>query len=113
MKEINFNNKTFALIENSKSGSVDSDTIFKYQQTNKLVTADYSGGTIVYGKIIANLIDDKLHMLYQCFTTDNQLKAGKAIAKISFTQNDKIKLTLNWEWLDDNNEKGTSEYIEM
>jgi len=40
------------------------------------------------------------------------LKAGKAIADISFTENGKIKLILNWEWLGDRKETGVSEYIE-
>jgi hypothetical protein len=113
MKNINFNNRTFVLVENSENGKVNSDTLFKYQQKGDLVTANYSGGTIKYGKIIAHLVEDKLHMLYQCLTTENQLKAGKAIAKITFTENNKIKLSLNWEWLDNTIEKGTSEYIEL
>jgi hypothetical protein len=52
-------------------------------------------------------------MLYQCLTTANELKAGKAQAKISFTSEGKIKLHLNWEWLTDVIEKGESEYIEV
>ncbi len=112
MENISFNNKTFSLIENSQNGKTNSDTIFKYQQEGNLVTAEYFGGNIKYGKIIANLKDNKLQMLYQCLTTDNELKAGKAIANISLNENGKIKLTLNWEWLDGKKEKGTSEYIE-
>ena len=54
-----------------------------------------------------------MNMLYQCLTTDNQLKAGKALAKITRTGNEKMKLSLNWEWLTNNNEKGNSEYIEI
>ncbi len=113
MGKINFNNKTFLLVENSENGKVNSNTIFKYQQNGNLVTADYSGGTIKYGKIIAHLVDDKLHMLYQCFTTNNELKAGKAIANVSINTLGKIKLTLNWEWLNEPFEKGTSEYKEV
>jgi hypothetical protein len=113
MNPFNFNNKKFALIQNSESGQVNSETIFEYKQQDNLVTAHYYGGTIKYGKIIANLKNDELNMLYQCITTDNQLKAGKAIAKISLTANGKIKLFLNWEWLTNGNEKGVSEYIEI
>lgn len=113
MTKFNFNNKRFALIENSDSGQVNSETIFEYNQEGNLVTADYSGGTIRYGKIIATLKDDELNMLYQCLTTDNLLKAGKAIAKISITSKGKIKLSLDWEWLTNGNEKGKSEYIEI
>ena len=111
--KFNFNNKRFALIQNSESGRVNSETIFEYKQDNNLVTADYYGGSIEYGKIIADLQDDELCMLYQCLTTDKQLKAGKAKAKISLTNTGKIKLSLNWEWLTDSNEKGYSEYVEI
>ena len=112
MSEFNFNNKTFSLLENSKNGKVNSETIFKYKQEGNLVTADYYGGTIKYGKIIANLSNKTLNMLYQCITTENELKAGKAIAEISLTNDKKIKLKLNWKWLDKVNDSGISEYIE-
>lgn len=113
MNNINFNNKKFALIENSTTGEVNSETIFEYQQTDNLVTADYYGGTIAYGKIIAHLRGSKLEMLYQCFTTDNQLKAGKAIADISTDKDQRIKLQLDWEWITGDYSSGTSEYIEI
>ena len=112
MSEFNFNNKTFSLLENSENGKVNSETIFKYKQDGDLVTADYYGGTIKYGKIIAHLNNNTLNMLYQCITTEKELKAGKAIAEISLSKGNKIILKLNWEWLDGQKEKGISEYIE-
>jgi hypothetical protein len=111
--EIDFNNKTFSLVENSANGKVGTDTVFKYKQDGNLVTADYFGGTIKYGKIIANLTGDRLDMLYQCMTDDNELKAGRATALISLAENRKMNLKLNWEWLGDNKESGTSEYVEL
>lgn len=112
MSKYNFNNKTFSLVENSENGRVNSETIFQYKQEGNLVTADYSGGSIIYGKIISHLEGSQLIMLYQCLTSRNELKAGKAIAEISLTAANKIKLNLKWEWLGDKNEKGVSEYIE-
>jgi hypothetical protein len=112
MSEIDFNNKTFSLISNAGNGAVNSETVFEYSQNGNLVTADYYGGTIKYGKIIAILKDNQLDMLYQCITTDNKLKAGKAMAEISIAENEKIKLRLNWKWLDRNEGTGISEYIE-
>ncbi|MGC6431702.1 MAG: hypothetical protein ACON5F_11720 [Jejuia sp.] len=112
MSEFNFNNKTFSLIENSENGQVNSETVFKYKQEGDLIMADYSGGTVVYGKIIGQLVEDKINMVYQCLTSDKKLKSGKALAKISLTDNNKLKLKLDWEWLDSTNEIGTSEYIE-
>ncbi|MGL4630900.1 MAG: n-acetylglutamate synthase [Leadbetterella sp.] len=113
MSTYKFHNKKFELVQNSETGQVNSDTVFEYKQEDNLVTADYYGGSIKYGKIIADLKGDELDMLYQCMTIDNQLKAGKAIAKISLTENGKINLRLNWQWLTNGNENGVSEYIEI
>jgi hypothetical protein len=112
MKKFNFNKKTFVLLQNTEGGQVNAETLFKYKQKGNLVTADYAGGSVIYGKIIAHLEGDTLNMLYQCLTTDNQLKAGKAIAKASWTNEGKIHLSLNWEWLNESQTKGQSEYIE-
>lgn len=112
MSEYDFNNKTFFLMENSENGQVNSATIFDYKQQGNLVTADYQGGSILYGKIIAVLEGNYLNMLYQCVTMESKLMSGKAKAQISLNENNKIKLVLNWEWLDDGKEKGISIYIE-
>lgn len=108
----NFHNKTFTLVENSKNGSATSKTIFEYKQEGNLVTADYLGGGITYGKIIARLENETLHMLYQCVTDEGELKAGKATAKVSLNKKNKLKLILDWEWLNGTGQKGVSEYIE-
>jgi len=108
----NFHNKTFSLVENSENGSASSKTIFEYKQEGNLVTADYHGGGITYGKVVSKLENNLLHMLYQCLTDEGELKAGKAIARVSLNKENKIMLRLNWEWLGDNTKKGTSEYIE-
>jgi hypothetical protein len=113
MDKFNFNNKRFALIQNSDSGEVNTETVFEYKQEDNLVTADYFGGTIKYGKIIAVLKGEQLNMVYQCLTTDGELKAGKAIGQISLEENGKMKLSLDWEWLTNGSEKGKSEYIEI
>jgi len=120
MKTYNLHNKTFTLVQNSEHGATDSQTIFHYQQEGDLVTADYSGGSIRYGKIIARLENDHLQMLYQCMTNEGELKAGKASAKLSFNEpasplgrSEKIKMQLDWEWLNDSKKKGRSEYLEQ
>ncbi len=112
MSSFNFDNKTFVLLENSEKGRASATTVFQYQQNGNLVTADYSGGSIRYGKIIARLEGAKLHMIYQCMTTEEELKAGRAIADISLTEASKIHLRLNWEWLGEVEGNGVSEYVE-
>jgi len=41
MGKFNFDNKKFALIQNSESGQVNSETVFEYKQNENLVTVDY------------------------------------------------------------------------
>lgn len=113
MADFDLNNKKFTLIQNTSKGRVDSETIFEYKQDGNLVMADYFGGSIKYGKIIAKLNGKKLNMLYQCLTTDDELKAGKAIADIYSSDNGKLKLSLVWEWLTDRGGRGESEYLEI
>jgi len=108
----NFQNKTFLLVENAANGTVNQDTIFKYQQNGDLVTADYKGGTVIYGKIIARLQGDQLLMRYQCLTIENTFKVGKAIAQITQLPDGKLQLSLDWEWIDGGIGKGQSIYIE-
>ena len=113
MKKINFNNKNFVLLKNTKSGTVNSDTVFKFMQKGNLVTADYHGSMVTYGKIIAYLEKDTLEMLYHCLTAENELKAGKAQAKISLTEDQKITLRLDWKWLTGDKSHGESIYSEV
>ena len=93
-----------------KTGKVSSETIFFFKQEKDLVTADYHGGQIRYGKIIALLQNEKLVLLYQCVTNGGLLKA---VAKVSYTKNQKIRLKMNWEWITGEISKGESEYIEI
>lgn len=113
MQPINFNNKTFRLVNNSENGTSNSETTFLYRQEGNLVTADFSGGTVRYGKIIALHEGEQLRMVYQMITTGNELKAGQAIAQISRIPDGRIQLSLDWEWLEPGSNRGRSEYEEI
>jgi len=112
MSQINLNKKTFVLLENSENGVVNSETRFDYKQEGTLVTANYSGGTVIKGTIIGQLIAFDLFMLYHCITSSNELKAGKATAQVSTNSNGRIELHLKWKWLT-SEESGESVYVEQ
>ena len=82
-------------------------------QKGNLVTADYHGSKVTYGKIIAYLEKDTLEMLYHCLTAENELKASKAQAKISLTEDQKITLHHDWKWLTGDKGHGKSIYKEV
>jgi hypothetical protein len=112
MGAVNFQGKTFVLQHNTENGTTNATTVFKYQQEGNLVTADFMGGSVQYGKIIAIHKGDYLDMIYQMLTSTDELKSGKAIANIIVADDNKIQLHLNWQWLTDSDNKGTSTYIE-
>jgi hypothetical protein len=109
---IGFHNKTFTLLQNSAKGTANDETVFHYEQEDDLVTAEYYGGSIRYGTIVAILDGEQLHMRYQCLTTSKELKSGKATAQISFDEHGRMLLSLDWQWLAQGGEAGTSVYVE-
>ncbi len=113
METIDLNNTCFALVENSAAGTVNKDTLFHYKQDGDLVSADYSGGTIRHGTITAKRDGDALEMLYQCTTTEGQLRAGRAEALIGRNADGRVTLQLEWEWLTDPGLKGRSSYVQV
>ncbi len=108
-----FDNKRFTIVQNSANGKADAQTQFRFSQEGDLVTAEYFGGDIRSGKIIAKLIGNQLDMRYQCITSSGELKSGKAMADISVDDRGKIRLHLDWEWLDGDGSGGRSEYVEQ
>jgi len=55
---INFDNRMFRSIANSEDGEVGSDTIFYYRQDGDAVWAEYAGGEIVRGFLLAKVMPD-------------------------------------------------------
>jgi len=107
------NGKTFGLVSNDPNGEAGEKTLFHYTQQGHIVSARYSGGTIVHGSIAALLKGDLLNMVYHCITMDGLLKSGKATALLSWTKDGKIRMTLDWEWLEPNVGHGQSAYEEI
>lgn len=110
--DINLDKKKFLLVDNSEKGTVNTDTVFEYSQNGNIVTAVYYGGSIQHGNILATLKGRQLDMVYLCLTNGGDLKAGKALADITMSKDKKLMLSLQWQWLNDSQESGTSEYIE-
>jgi hypothetical protein len=62
---MNYNNKTFRPVANTKNGETSSDTLFKYTQKDNIVTAKYSGGEILQGHLIGLVaLDGSIDMCY-------------------------------------------------
>jgi hypothetical protein len=106
---INYDNRNFRSISNSETGEVGSETIFRYHQEGKVVWAEYSGGEIVRGMLIAKMLpDDSLDMRYQHINRKGDLMTGfcKSIPEILL--DGRIRLYEEWQWTCGDQSSGSS-----
>ena len=74
MNKINYEGRIFKSVSNTETGEVSNETTFYYHQKNDLVWAEYSGGAIVFGTLIAKVTEDGvLEMRYQHLNSNNEL----------------------------------------
>ena len=106
---INYHKKTFRSVSNTSNGEVGSETFFYYQQEGNIVTARYSGGSIVEGRLIA-LVDTEgvLDMRYHHVNTAHELMTGTCVSKPEVLANGKLRLHETWQWTSGDKSSGTS-----
>lgn len=106
---INYNNRTFRPIQNSKNGETSMETIFLYKQIDNVLTSEYSGGKIKYGHLIG-LVDDNgnIEMSYHQINDKGELMTGICKSEPKILKNGKIRLYESWEWTSGDKSKGQS-----
>jgi hypothetical protein len=107
--KINYNNKTFRPVKNSKNGEITEETIFKYKQKGNVLTAKYGGEKIQKGHLVG-IVDEigNIEMRYHQINTKGQLMTGICFSKPEILVDGKIRLYENWEWTSGDNSKGES-----
>ena len=106
---INYNNRIFKPVTNSENGETSSETTFHYKQNGNILTAEYSGGKIVYGHLVG-LVDESGHidMRYHQINTAGELMTGICHSKPEILENGKIRLHETWQWTSGDRSKGES-----
>ena len=106
--------KTFRSLQNTDNGEVGVDTIFHYRQCGSVVSAEYSGGAIVVGHLVANMLSSgQLDMRYHHINRDGEIMIGKCLSTPEITANGKLKFKEKWQWLSGDMSSGYSEIIEQ
>jgi hypothetical protein len=96
---ISYDNRRFRSTENSETGEVGSETVFHYHQDGDVVWAEYSGGEIVRGTLIALVLDDdSLDMRYQHVNRSGELMTGICSSKPEILPDGRIRLYEKWQW---------------
>lgn len=110
---MNYDGKTFRSAGNTANGEVSSDTIFHYHQDGSIVWAEYAGGSIVRGSLIAKVIegegeDGGLDMRYQHVNKDGALMTGRCRAKPERLEDGRLRMREVWQWTSGDCSKGES-----
>ena len=107
--KINYNDRTFRPVNNSEAGEAGADTLFRYYQDGSVVWADYSGGEIICGQLIA-LCDHegRLDMRYQHINVRGELMTGVCKSMPEALPDGRIKLHEEWRWTSGDGSTGTS-----
>ena len=106
---INYDNKTFRAISNSENGEANEETLFEYQHEGNVVSATYSGGSIVFGHLIGVVNDDNtLDIRYHHLNIMGELMTGTCISVPEVLPNGKIRLYETWKWTSGDESEGAS-----
>ena len=99
MSTINYHGKRFRSLQTSVSGDVGQDTVFHYYQDGTIVWADYAGGSVKRGSLIA-VVDaaGNLDMRYQHVDHLDRLKTGVCRSTPERTAAGRLRLHETWQW---------------
>lgn len=106
---INYNGKIFRPTLISENGETSSQTLFIYNQTGNILTAEYSGGKIKKGHLIG-LVDENgnIDMRYHQVNDKDEIMTGICKSRPEILENGKIRLHETWQWASGNKSKGQS-----
>ena len=105
----NYNAKKFASKSNSNTGDVGEETIFNYKQDKNLLTATYSGGSIISGQMLGIVESNgNLRFHYQHINTEGVLRSGFCISIPELMKDGRIRLYESWKWSDGDQSEGKS-----
>src|SRR5882724_5242418 len=96
---INYDGRIFRLITNSTNGDVHSDTSFAYHEKDGLVWAEYFGGGIVKGMLLAKkAADGSLDMRYHHVNSSGELMTGLCNSHVKVLADGRYRLEEAWRW---------------
>ena len=112
--EFNLDGKVFRSISNTRNGDVSAETRFHYRQMGNLVTADYSGGGIRIGHLIAKVMTGgRLDMRYHHVNDRGDFMLGKCISTPERLPDGRLRFREEWQWLSGDLSSGHSEVEEV
>jgi len=104
-----YDNKTFRSVTNTSNGEVSNETLFHYHQQDKVVWAEYAGGGILKGFLIAVVLESGLlDMRYEHVNTQGELMTGRCSSTPENLPDGRIRLYEQWQWTSGDESSGSS-----
>ena len=99
MRAINYDGRVFGMLS-STTGDAEAvaSTRFHYHQSENVVTCEYSGGSVLVGRMIALVDEDGgLTLRFEHVYTDGRMMSGKGIATPEVLSDGRLRLHETYE----------------
>ncbi len=114
VKKINYNGRVFRPMKTSATGEADPDTVFRYFQDGDIVWADYSGGAVKAGHLIATVdAEGNLDMRYHHFNSSGELMTGICRSTPEVLADGRLLMHEKWQWTSGDMSTGESQLEEI
>ena len=114
MTNLNLDGKTFRSAANTPNGEVGAETLFRYHQSGSIVSAEYSGGAIVTGHLLAVIDGDgRLDMRYHHLNDQGELMVGRCVSIPEAMPDGRLRYHETWQWLTGDQSSGQSTIEEV
>jgi hypothetical protein len=109
MPTFNFHGRVFRSVSNSPNGEVGAETIFRYRQEGNIVWATYSGGSILFGTLLASVDEHGvLDMRYQHINQRSEFMSGQCRSTPTLLEDGRYRLHELWQWTSGDRSSGES-----
>ncbi|GJN66168.1 hypothetical protein VFPFJ_10240 [Purpureocillium lilacinum] len=108
---ISYDGKTFRSTSNTANGEVGAETTFHYHQDGSIVWAEYAGGSVVRGSLVAVVVatqGDSLDMRYHHVNREGQLMTGRCVSRPEVLPDGRLRMHETWRWTSGDESSGES-----
>lgn len=95
-----YDGKVFRSTSSTANGEVGAETRFHYHQDGALVWAEYAGGSVVKGSLVALVSPDdgSLDMRYHHVNRSGELMTGRCRSVPEELADGRLRMHEKWEW---------------
>lgn len=105
----NYDQRVFRTVQNTANGEVSADTLFRYRQQGDLVWAQYEGGDVRHGHLLAVMAaDGSLDVRYHHVNSRGQLMTGVCRSVPELLPDGRYRLHESWRWTSGDGSSGES-----